>query len=112
MPRPNPRMAGSLRVVDGPNMAGPEGDVAASASRVVKNSRPRSPRPSEPNGFHFQEWLGCASLCILMAGATESILATKDPNNVPCLGQEKSAHILWYLIAWQQTRVTQTVATI
>ena len=31
VPRPNPRMAGSLRVVDGPNMAGPEGDLAASA---------------------------------------------------------------------------------
>ena len=37
---------------------------------------------------HCLVWLGCASLCILMFVATESIIATKDHNSVSCLVQE------------------------
>ena len=68
-----------------------------------------------PQNFHFPTvlvWLGCASLCILMFVATESIIATKDHNNVSRLVQEKSVRTLRYHTECQAARVTQKVATI
>ena len=84
-------------------------------SKPTPHCHPSEPTSQAEKNFHFPTvlgWLGCPSLCILMLVATESIIATKDHNNVSRLVQEKSVRTLRYQTECQAARVTQKVATI